>query len=347
MRRKERNPRPFIRCSFRRDQLLLGRFNTCSIFCPPVITGGPEAIHQLSEFLNGIGIPCWITYCDRPIVRQGNTLLFPPLDTDRSRVAYGHYNPITRSEVEMRPDHLVILPEIMHHMTGGFAPAAVGVWWLSVDNARQRNPKLSDLEWRESYFRANEIIHFHHSVYAREFLRAHGVHSYALGDYTDRRFTATIPHGPGAGDSVCFNPAKGITLAQSFFTRHPDMSPLAIVRMGKAEVHAAFSHNAIYVDFGHFPGRDRMPREAAASGGVVFLHNKGSAAVYDDFPVPDSYRFDAEDVTSGRLYHRIQAVLADRQRHWGEQEMFRQEIRWERAAFGDQVWKLAGLCRDV
>ena len=328
--------------------MLLGRFNTVSLVCPPVVTGGVEAIHQLAELLNGFGVPCWITFWKGKSARAGDRMVFPSFDTERTRAAYARYHPVTRWEVEMQPDHLVILPEFLHHKPKGFAPASVAVWWLSVDNAFRRNTNLSDPAWREGYFRTNpEIIHFHQSVYAREFLRAHGVHSHALGDYTDRRFTATIPRGPGEGDRVCYNPAKGLPLAESFFTRHEDVAPLAIADMTKPQVLAAFSRNPIYIDFGHFPGRDRMPREAAAAGAIVFLHNKGAGAVYDDFPVPDFYRFQTGDVASGRLHEQVAAVLADRATHWRAQETFRQEVRWERAGFIDEVCKLLGLRRDV
>jgi hypothetical protein len=100
-----------------------------------------------------------------------------------------------------------------------------------------------------------------------------------------------------------------------------------------------------YVDFGHLPGKDRLPREAAASGAVVFVRKAGAGRFADDFPIPDFFRFDDDDVASGELFRRIAAVQESPQRFWADQAAFRDGIRSERDGLYDQLLALRGLDR--
>lgn len=55
----------------------------------------------------------------------------------------------------------------------------------------------------------------------------------------------------------------------------------------------------VYIDFGHHPGKDRIPREAALCGCCVITNRKGSAHNAVDVPIPDSCKFD--DKTSNEI----------------------------------------------
>jgi len=46
----------------------------------------------------------------------------------------------------------------------------------------------------------------------------------------------------------------------------------------------------VFAEFGNNSGRDRMPREAALLGCVVFSNTRGSAAFHLDMPIPDRYK---------------------------------------------------------
>ena len=64
----------------------------------------------------------------------------------------------------------------------------------------------------------------------------------------------------------------------------------------------------IYVDFGEHPGKDRIPREAAANGCCVITNRKGSSAFAEDVPIPDHFKFsdpssNLEEINS--LMHKI------------------------------------------
>lgn len=48
----------------------------------------------------------------------------------------------------------------------------------------------------------------------------------------------------------------------------------------------------LYVDFGHHPGKDRIPREAAICGCCILTNRMGSAAYREDVGIPECYKIE-------------------------------------------------------
>lgn len=319
----------------------LGFVKRVTFLCPAVTTGGPEAIHQVAQLLNTEGIRADIAYygAGGALTLDGGRLRVTPPPLNPAPAAYAHYRPVACEQALLRRHHLIVLPEVLAVQAASFPGASVAVWWLSVDNALVDVPDTS----RRALFADRAVRHFHQSAYAADFLRSAGVPaSTPLGDFTDARFTAVVPAGPGADPVVAYNPAKGADLAGAFFTGAPGISPAPIRGMTKDQIVDRLRSTRVYVDFGNLPGKDRLPREAAASGAVVFVRRLGAGRFSEDFPVPDFFRFDEADVHSGELARRVEAVLADPGPSWAQQAGFREEVFAERDTLRAQVRDLLG-----
>jgi hypothetical protein len=329
----------------------LSRFRQVVIFCPLAVTGGPEAIHQLGQSLNAIGIDCYILHVgagQRTVLRPDSLETTAP-NPQFARV-YAGYGPRFPRELRLDPSTLVILPEGQTRHHAAIRNASVAIWWLSIDNAyRQLEMEGADAEAEIGNLLARpDLIHLYQSAYARDWLRGRGLERiFDVGDYTSPLFTAAPPKAPPPKPFVSYNAAKGADLAQAFFAEAPQFEALALKGFSKPDLQQIFRERLLYVDFGHFPGKDRLPREAAASGGVVFVRRKGAGAFYEDFPLPDFFKFDEADVTSGSLRERLDAVVADPQGHWARQAHFRSVVAWEKAQFHDQVMRHWGVRRAV
>jgi|tagenome__1003787_1003787.scaffolds.fasta_scaffold20699693_1 hypothetical protein len=315
-----------------------------TFLCPALLTGGPEAIHQAAQVLGEQGVPADIAYYGpgSSFRFEDGQVLVDPVTENPCLAAYGKYEPVVCRRFLLRRHHLVVVPEVLAAHAARFTRATVAIWWLSVDNGLR-----SVLEGGgRALLQNRELKHLHQSAYAAAFLRGNGVlTSHALGDYTDPEFTSYLPASPNPDAGLAYNPAKGADLAAAFFAQHTALRDVPLRGMSKAEVVETLRRTMIYLDFGHFPGRDRLPREAAASGAVVFLRKLGAGAHAEDFAVPDFYRFDEDDVASGELFRRVTAVQADPARFWAEQASFREGIRGERAALADQLLALRGQRR--
>lgn len=221
------------------------------------MTGGTEALHQLVHVANecfmGSAAICYWPFSDSHLV---------PND-------FAHYDcpVITRREIPRSA--LVVLPEIWPEMSSVFSNR-VALWWLSVDNfgaTGQRDVSGIDLHLCQSHYA--------------------WLHTQSLGprlmltDWVDVAQVSTQRRG-----SVVLNPAKDSGLMAEYVSRSPD--EVVLLRgMNRLQVAEALRSSSLYIEFGHHPGRDRIPREAAIAGCGILSTRLGSARHMEDMPLPD------------------------------------------------------------
>lgn len=324
------------------------RFDQVLVFCPDATTGGPEALHQLVGSVNRQGGTARVVY-------TGPQSKFQILDgvvrcefDPRSIAfhAYKKYSPVALTETSITPNSLLVFPEISVDFAWAvhsLMRCTVACWWLAVHDITAAHDKA----WCNRFMQGP--IQLYQSYYAMEFLRSHGAASmFPLFDYTDRNFVrrGMLENESGRTDSkvpksIAFFPRKGGALAARFFEGLKDSGvdfvPIAIENMTKAEVMEALAKSQVYIDFGHHPGKDRVPREAAAVGNIVVLRNAGAGRVFCDHGVDNAYRFDDGDVMSGALAAVVQTILDDPAKHTTSQQYYRQRIYLEREEFDLQV----------
>ena len=93
----------------------------------------------------------------------------------------------------------------------------------------------------------------------------------------------------------------------------------------------------IYVDFGHHPGKDRIPREAAANGCCVITNKKGSAAYNQDVPIPDGYKFDDLIASLDEIDVLLYEICDNFADHMKDFDSYREMIKSEKAKFDKDV----------
>lgn len=323
------------------DQVLL--------LCPEVKTGGPEALHQLGYqiALHG-GVARMVYYAPYSRLEIDGDVVRCEADASPMPAHFAQYAPQVLRETRLTPDTLVVFPEPLAKLASEATGYQRALWWLSLDNALPQNPELEEGDGAAGLFADPRLIHFHQSEYAARFLRNHGATQFfPLSDYTDPQFihrSLVAELNPPIADRrnvMCFFPNKGGPLAARFLEgaaalRQP-VEFVPIRDMTKAQVRATLFRARIYIDFGHHPGKDRVPREAAIAGAVVLLHAAGAARCFPDHPLADVYRFTEADVTSGALHRRIDAILDDPAAHFAAQLAYRQAIRLERERFDLEV----------
>jgi hypothetical protein len=324
-------------------------FNEVLIFSPSVKTGGPEALHQLGYHIAGNGGTARMVYYDVPFSVEGNVFRggkgpFPLVEH------FAQYEPQVLRESPLEADTLLVFPEVLSKTAATFGgrPCQRGLWWLSVDNALQSNPQLLNQEYARVFFADRSLFHFYQSEYARTVLMNNKAQQYLpLSDYTDPQFiqrSLTASENPPIrfrNNNVCFFPNKGRELARLFLTCDTSMRQkaefVAIREMTKAQVRDTLFQARVYIDFGHHPGKDRVPREAAIAGAVVLLHSAGAANFFGDHPLSPDYRFTRDDVLSGRLHKRLDDILEDPETHFAAQHLYRQHILLEQERFDIEV----------
>jgi len=317
-------------------------FDQVFLLCPEAATGGPEAVHQLAHAINLLGGEAELAYfgSKSKVAILEDRLQCTPNPELRVPQIYAAYEPHIFYEARLGARSLVIFPETLAMKALSLSGTPRAIWWLSVDNAMSADPALEEQGARDALFADPDLIHFYQSGYAREFLtRNRARRIYPLYDYVNRAFIrdTCVDAAAAARRHIAYFPRKGGALAARFAAAAPDLQFRPIENMDKDEVRQALEQSAIYLDFGNQPGKDRVPREAAASGAVVFLHRRGAAACFTDHPLAPVYLFSVDDIDSGELHRRVRAVLVDPAAHRHNQRYYRQRVRMEKEEFELQV----------
>jgi hypothetical protein len=320
------------------------------IFCPEVKTGGPEALHQL-----GYRIAChggtahMVYYAPFSRIEVEGHVIRCHAEGSPMPEHFAQYHPNVLTEARLGPDTLVIFPEPLSQFAANSDVAYHrALWWLSLDNGLPQNPNLAEEDYRRRFFSDPDLTHFYQSDYARDFLSHSGsVRYHPLSDFTDQDFihrsliASENPAIRGRGNNICFFPNKGAELAGSFINARavlpPDIEFVPIRGMTKAQVRDTLFDARLYIDFGHHPGKDRVPREAAIAGAIVLLRSAGAARHFLDHPLPREYLFSDEDVGSGALHRKVAMILDDPDRHFANQRFYRDAILLERDRFDLEV----------
>jgi hypothetical protein len=316
------------------------------LLCPRrVVTGGPEAIHQVAQLMNELGVEARIVYGsnDFSITREDEQarLFYRAPAVNPQFEEYRRYCPIPAQSTTLTRRTLVIIPETLADMRTLFAPAMTAIWWLSWNNAFAKKRQLNDASYRSELFSDNRLLHLAQSYRCHLLLRQSGAaHILDLFDYTDARFTQTKPVEPNPTFAVAYNPRKGARLAQKFFGRHPEIPARAIEGMSKSEVRDVLGQTMIYVEFGPNPGNDRLPREAACVGCIVLAHRVGGSMTFEDMPIAPLFKFTEADVMSGALAQRIMKIAGDPKLYFQAQSHYRHHIHLEKEQLTLQVRRL-------
>lgn len=318
------------------------------ILCPrKTETGGPEALHQLGAALLAAGQAAAMHYVP---ARASNSC--PP--------RYQHYGVPVVHRLADDPDTVVVIPEIMTDRLWRLHRAQRLVWWLSVDFYRHRPKKWTKrlkLFLREllpsrrpyTFQPLPRLQHAHHGEYVRRFLVKQGIEQpLPLCEYLSPAFQLAEAEVPsGLRGNVClYNPRKGLAFTQRIIEAcaGSGIEFLPLAGYDEPALRDLFSRSKLYIDFGEHPGRDRMPREAAACGCIVFTGQRGSAGNPVDVPLPPLYKLDDQQTESlPLLRQRMLQVCQDYETHRAALAPYRAWIRGLPSMFAADV---AGVVRS-
>lgn len=237
-----------------------------------IATGGPEATHQLSDALIEQGFDARLIYFRWEDLAQGPLREFPAYEPFAPE--YVRYKVRLARQAPDEAGAVIVLPETLAHAAPFFQHAKVLIWWLSVDNGFGA---LSGVNL--NYLRRPNVYHASQSRYAERFCEALQFnHIGMLSDYTVdlTEYADPLPMAERP-KVVAFNarPDKVIAdlgaIGEEIAKLDPEIRLIAIHRMTRPEIAAVFAQARVYVDLGNFPGKDRLPREAASMGCEVIV----------------------------------------------------------------------------
>lgn len=278
--------------------------------CPGgVATGGPEALHQLCDAINRLGGEA--------------AMLYSPDDSIGRHRSYEKYSSPSIKISDIEVDDFLVFPEPWHRQVIPEFDSAI--WWLAV-------PKD-----HEDVAKAKVAFHFCQSEFAKHVLLSHGIEGVMLSDYTDEVFR--ISH-MGRGNSISGNPAKGFNFSQLFVSQ--SKIPISYLHgLDKQQMSNELNKSKVYIEFGHNPGKDRIPREAAKCGNVVFMNRVGAGCCYNDYQIDEWFTFDNSNFEE--LIEKVNLVFDDYEHYYSKQNHFLEVLSREAQVFDKQVTHMMSL----
>ncbi|MBU4335476.1 MAG: hypothetical protein KJ548_02795 [Actinobacteria bacterium] len=314
------------------------------VLCPAgVVTGGPEALHQLAHTAGLLGEDVEIVY-----LGDGDPTTVPE--------PYRHYDVRIGTGPLDVPDQVVIAPEIYADRLLGLQRAVPALWWLSVDwfdrhNAEHQRRYGTPLRPLDVLYHRPGVLHLTQSQYALDTVRARGGEPMMLSDYlhTSLRDELAAARTSTKVDAVAYNPAKGMETTARLMNLAPDLTWVPLAGMTHAELALALGQVKAYVDFGEHPGRDRIPREAALAGACVVVGRRGSAANEVDVPIPAEYKIDPATGPTADLatVALLRDVLADYAGHASRFDAYRSWIGAQEQTFAVETQAVFAAARAV
>lgn len=324
------------------------------IVAPMLTSGGPEALCQLAHELklqgfqvNLLIIRSWneikkkFFHNNWYICAQHNNLI-PTIYKEKYTVNYLDHDFI------LNDSSLIILPEIWGDLIPFFNPAKIAFYWLSIANFEQignnTTCKFFVQNKRPDFF---NCIHLSDAPWISKKLENWDIHSTLIEAPICNYYTENIPDNATKKDLIVFNPKKGAQLAQLYKKLNPNNNYFAIENLTEQEVIKSLDSAKIYIDFGHFPGKDRIPREALARGCVIFIHNQNCGSDYDSFPINDYFRFNERDIENGTLQNKVNQALNNFEDISKQQNDAREQLYHEYSKFSKQIHNLFGTPLSV
>lgn len=262
-------------------------------------SGGPEALHQLRYYMEQAGLDAYIVYYN---MKEG---------VDPMPEPYGVYG-IKRKRIEEVDDtekNTIISAESSTIELNRFRKIRKYIWWLSVNwfdykpltskiLLKHKIYKLLGKETNISTycnFRLEDCVHVCGSKYAYEYVIRLGLKAEYLVEPISKVFLENN-NQPDCerNDIILYNPAKPSDIMTKLLAeKHFQFKPLT--KMTTLELIDAYKQAKLYIDFGHFGGPERMPKEAVYFGCCILVGKRNAAENDFDIAIPDKYKIENYD----------------------------------------------------
>lgn len=289
----------------------------CYIFTPAyTCTGGPEALHQLAYYMRKVGVDAYTVY----YTYTG----FPEaLPIDR----YLQYDvkTVRYDEIEDETCNFVIASENAPWCLNGIKKAQKCIWWLSLhaNEVKRGSVKERFVLMKRRLFH-EDLNHYRHIVFDPDkcwhlcgskhtYLYVSDLYKRSKVEYLVepisldflRMGNANLP--VNREDVVLYNPSKPSAIMKELLERNR-FKYVPLKGFTPAELAERYKTAKLYVDFGHFGGPERMPKEAVYFGCNILVADHNAAANDFDVAIPQGYKVD-DCETAEQIESRIGEML--------------------------------------
>jgi len=315
------------------------------ILCPAyVATGGPESLHLLCQTLRNKGIESYMVYTNEGMYKQGHPghgvidrsdTWLEHIQSKGKNNNYDIYDTISTTDIEDNIDNVIIVPEIYLNALEKFNNIKKVIWWLA--SRILPDGSYRDNEWFD-FTKNRNVSHLYNSKFAEYMLSSlNASNYYQLKTFINENINSNTIDKK---DIICYNPKKGFDFTSKIIDRMSQYEFIPITNMSPGEVAQTLGEAKLYIDFGHHPGRERLPREAALCNCCIISSFTGSAMFFEDMPIPEKYKFNKTEESISYICKLIDNIILDYENHIINFSHYRKVLQNNKAQFNIDVENL-------
>lgn len=295
------------------------------------VSGGSETLHQAAELLLSMGKEVSVYYV------QPHTTEVPQ--------RFKEYNIQVADDIVDSADNIIIVPEVFTYLLKKYKKIRKCIWWLSLDFYLETEPVSRIKQGMKKYhwpkilfpvafigllakgkihtyryhFEDNGIyFHMYNCEYVHRYIIKQGVPEertlYLCGPLNQSFFKkAEKLKNKKRENIILYNPKKGKVFTDKLIEQARiqklDAEFKPIQGMAPDQIIDLMVRSKIYMDFGNFPGPERIPREAVTMGCNIITSRNGSAANDVDVPIPDEMKFEDKEENIPIIIDKLRDML--------------------------------------
>lgn len=190
----------------------------------------------------------------------------------------------------------------------------------------------------------NEYIHFYNCDYIKNYLLEKNIYTskmkFLCGPIRDE-FLSNKNIIKLKKNIVLYNPNKGIKFTKKIIKnvneRKVSIQFIPIKSMLPDQVIKTFQTAKVYIDFGFFPGPERMPREAVSCYCNIITSKEGSAKNNTDIKISESYKIEKKRKNIPLIGDLICELVMNYEAYLSDFEEYRKKVKTQCEEFEIQV----------
>lgn len=325
------------------------------IVSPYYKTGGPKSLHQLANVLVEKKYDVYMVYYCNGEYIKADSILF---DFCKAKIT-------EKEAIIDKSENKIIVSEYDTGILLDFKQLEKYVWWLSLDYYRcnklyyysylkLRKKSLPKIllpfamiykgmikkDKRGKYLKFNEfknMKHMYNCEYIHRYLLKKGIPeentSYLCGPLEENYNNINKENILEFKENiVLYNPAK---INKKFLRKiyrevnymDKTIKFIPIQNMTRDEVYNTLKKAKVYIDFGYFPGPERMPREAVSLYCNIITSKLGSAANDIDVPITDNYKFEMNNQNVYKVANLIIKMCNNYEQYINDFDVYRIKVK--------------------
>ncbi|CUU46365.1 hypothetical protein [Clostridium beijerinckii] len=332
-------------------------------------SGGAETLHQLVSELRNDGYKAYIYY---HLAKNKKNIEIPN--------KFKEYDVEYVINIIDNDKNVMIIPESYTELIYKYKKIRKCIWFLSVDFyfynlnknltceiLKKRNIPITvqpfikpflylylalrRKSFRELHFdkdkNINSYFYLYNCQYAKDFLINNGIKEantfYLCGPIRDD-YIKTARDECVKEDIVVYNPAKGYQYTKKIIEKlskvNSKIKVIAIKNMTPVDIKKLLKKAKVYIDFGFFPGPERIPREAVCCYCNIITSTLGSAKNDIDVLVPREFKFNVSDDNIQKIVETIILLINKYDENVYKFNEYRKKVSYQKHLFENNVLEI-------